>query len=81
MRRYLNIEFKSYEIWTEDLNGPGVFTITERVKGHPHVISFDVKLCEKLISFLQRAKDAGKEVALREMLFSQTSKILDSGIK
>lgn len=58
MRRYRNIEWKSFEIWTDDLEGPGKFSITERVKGCPCVISFVVVQCVNVIQFLKNAKEA-----------------------
>lgn len=63
MKRYLNIEMKSFEVWTDDYKGPGSFSIMERAKGRPHVITFDGDLCERVVEFLIRAKDARQNVA------------------
>lgn len=68
MKRHINIERKSFEIWSDDLEGPGVFSITERAKGCPHTFSFDSSLCEKVISFLQKEKTARSDVRFRETL-------------
>lgn len=68
MKRFLNIEQKSFEIWTDDYQGPKSFSITERAKGRPHVISFDGNLSERAIGFLNQAKDARMDIAFRETL-------------
>lgn len=58
------------------LDGPGLFSITERAKGHPHTVSFDVKLCEKVNSLLHNAKAARRDVGFRETLHSNGVSVL-----
>lgn len=62
MERSLNIERKSFEIWSDDFEGLGVFSITERAKGRPHIISCDSRFCNWVITFLLKAKDERRDV-------------------
>lgn len=49
IKRFLNIEYKSFKIWSEDHEAPGLFSIIERAKKRPHKISSDSSLCEKIM--------------------------------
>lgn len=71
MKRYLNIEHQSFEIWLDDADVPGKFFITERAKGRRHVVSFDASLCQGIIEFLNNAKEARRDVGFCESFRSE----------
>lgn len=76
MSRFLQVELKSYKIWTDNAEGPRSFSITERAKGKPHVISFEVSLCEMIIAFLNEAMKARRDMGFRDIVRSQKSTIV-----
>lgn len=71
MRRFLNMEKKSLEIWTDDFKGADSFSITERAHGRPHVVEFDGGFCEQAINFLNMASSTGKDVSFWEVFHAK----------
>lgn len=60
----------------DDEEGAGFFSITEREKGKPHIISFDIALCLKIIAFLEEAKKSRDDIDLGDTLRTEKSTII-----